>query len=133
MTYFIVWDKEKADKHDIDIHQYNTLESLTEPLKKIKEDEGISPFVIDQTGVSAIFTMYDNMGSELDPLGVRIDDESRTVVNVLKQEDVMKDLKTLHTWYKEGIINPDAPTLGEPPSYRTTFIAQGWPSAAKTT
>ncbi len=133
MTYYIVWDKEKADKHDIDIHQYNTLESLTEPLKKIKEDEGISPFVIDQTGVSAIFTMYDNMGSELDPLGVRIDDESRTVVNVLKQEDVMKDLKTLHTWYKEGIINPDAPTLGEPPSYRTTFIAQGWPSAAKTT
>ena len=77
--------------------------------------------------------MYDAMGSELEPIGVRVDDESRTVVNVLKQEDVMNNLKTLHTWYKEGIINADAPTLGEAPSYRTTFIAQGWPSAAKTT
>jgi len=133
MTQYIVWDKEMADKYDIDIHQYNTLDSLTEPLKKIKEGEGISPFVIDQNGVGAIFTMYDNMGSELEPLGVRIDDESRTVVNVLEQEDIMDELKTLHTWFKEGIINPDAPTLGEPPSYRTTFIAQGWPSAAKTT
>lgn len=133
MTQYIVWDKEMADKYDIDIHQYNTLDSLTEPLKKIKEGEGISPFVIDQNGVGAIFTMYDNMGSELEPLGVRIDDESRTVVNVLEQKDIMDELKTLHTWFKEGIINPDAPTLGEPPSYRTTFIAQGWPSAAKTT
>lgn len=133
MTQYIVWDKEMADKYDIDIHQYNTLDSLTEPLKKIKEGEGISPFVIDQNGVGAIFTMYDNMGSELEPFGVRIDDESRTVVNVLEQEDIMDELKTLHTWFKEGIINPDAPTLGEPPSYRTTFIAQGWPSAAKTT
>lgn len=133
MTQYIVWDKEMADKYDIDIHQYNTLDSLTEPLKKIKEGEGISPFVIDQNGVGAIFTMYDNMGSELEPLGVRIDDESRTVVNVLEQEDIMDELKTLHTWFKEGIINPDAPTLSELPSYRTTFIAQGWPSAAKTT
>lgn len=133
MTQYIVWDKEMADKYNINIQEYTTLESLTEPLRTIKEGEGISPFMLDKSGVSAIFTMYDNMGSELEPLGVRIDDESRTVVNVLKQEDIMNDLKTLHMWYKEGIINADAPTLAEPPSYRTVSIAQGWPSAAKTT
>ena len=133
MTQYIVWDKEMADKYNIDIQKYNTLESLTEPLRIIKEGEGKAPFITDKGGVGGIFTMYDSMGSELEPLGVRIDDESRTVVNVLKEEEIMKNLKILHMWYKEGLINPDAPTLPEPPSYRTVQMAQGWPSAAKTT
>lgn len=90
-------------------------------------------FVLDKQGVGAIFSKYDGMGAELEPIGVRIDDETRTVVNVLKEEQIMNDLKTLHEWYKEGIINPDAPTLAEGPTYKTLFIAQGWSTAAKTT
>lgn len=133
MTQYIVWDKEMADKYNINIQEYTTLESLTEPLRIVRDGEGKAPFILDKMGLSAIFTMYDNMGSELEPLGVRIDDESRTVVNVLKEEEVMEDLKILHMWYEEGLINADAPTLAEPPSYRTVQIAQGWPSAAKTT
>lgn len=133
MTQYIVWDKELADKYGINIQEHTTLESLTEPLRILKEGEGTAPFVLDKMGLSAIFTMYDGMGAELEPLGVRIDDESRTVVNVLKEEEVMNDLKILNQWYKEGIINADAPTLAELPSYRMVSIAQGWPSAAKTT
>jgi putative aldouronate transport system substrate-binding protein len=133
VTQYFVWDKGLADKYDIDIQKHTTLKDLTEPLRTLKEGEGTAPFIMDKVGLSGILTMYDGMGAELEPLGVRIDDETRTVVNVLKEEQVMNDLKTIHQWYKEGIINADAPTLAELPTYRMVFMAQGWPSAAKTT
>ncbi|HBI74340.1 MAG TPA: ABC transporter substrate-binding protein [Lachnospiraceae bacterium] len=133
MTNYFVWDTAIADKYDINIDEKHTLQSLSDDLKKIKDGEGKPPFILDKLGASAILSEYDAMGAELVPLGVRIDDESRTVVNVLKEDQIMRDLKTLHEWYKEGIINADAPTLAEVPKYRMCFIAQGWPSAAKTT
>ena len=133
MTNYLVWDKTIADKYDIAVDNYTELASLTDSLKQIKDGENKSPFILDKMGLSSILVNYDSMGSELEPLGIRYDDDTHTVVNVLKQEDVVNNLKTLHGWYKEGIINPDAPTLAELPSYRTVFVAQGWPSAAKTT
>jgi len=54
-------------------------------------------------------------------------------VNVLEQEDILSQLDTVHEWYKDGIINADAPAVGEAPSYRMFYVAQGWSSAAKTT
>jgi len=68
----------------------------------------------------------------LKSLGVRVDDKSRTVVNVLKEEEVLHQLEIFHQWYKDGIINADAPILTQIPDYRIVQIAQGWPSAAKT-
>ena len=133
MTNYIVWDKTIADKYEVAVDDLTTLESLTETLKQIKDGENKSPFILDKMGLGSILSAYDNMGSELEPLGIRYDDETYTVVNVLKQDDVMSDLKTIHEWFKTGVINPDAPTLAELPSYRTVFVAQGWPSAAKTT
>jgi len=133
MTQYLVWDKAIADKYQVDIEEKNTLHSLTDDLKRIKDGEGKAPFVLDKQGAGVVLSQYDAMGSELEPLGVRFDDETRTVVNVLKEDEVMEDLKLLHAWYKEGIINPDAPTLAELPSYRILFTAQGWSSAAKTT
>ena len=44
----------------------------------------------------------------------------------------MKELKLLHQWYKDGLINPDAATLAEKPKYRPVGIEQGWSGAAKT-
>lgn len=133
VTQYIVWDKEIAEKYNVDIEAKTTFQSLTDDLKKIKDGEGKAPFILDKQGAGVVLSQYDGMGAELEPLGVKYDDETRTVVNVLKEEQVMNDLKTLHAWYKEGIINPDAPTLAELPTYRTVFIAQGWSSAAKTT
>jgi putative aldouronate transport system substrate-binding protein len=133
MTNYFVWDTAIADKYKVNIDEKHTLQSISDDLKKIKDGEGKTPFILDRNGLTAIFTLYDNMGAELPPLGVKVDDESRTVVNVLKEDQIMNDLKTLHAWYKEGIINADAPTLAELPKYRMCFVAQGWPSAAKTT
>ena len=133
MSNYIVWDKAMAEKYDIDYANIHTLDALTEPLKKIAEGEGIYPFPMDQNGLSMILSVYDGIGLGLPAVGVRYDDQNRKVVNVLEQEDIMSNLKIVHDWYKSGIINTDAPATSEMPSYKAVGIAQGWPSAAKTT
>ena len=99
----------------------------------ISEGEGIASFPMISNGLSPIISLYDGMGASLAALGVRYDDETRTVVNVLEQEDVMQDLNTIHEWYKSGIVNADAPTVDTAATYAAVSIAQGWPSAARTT
>lgn len=133
LTQYLVWDKAIADKYNVDIENLITYESLTDSLLEIKEGEGVSPYVLDRGGAYGFLDVYDNMGTGLKPLAVRYDDETRTVVNVFEQEEVLEQLEVIHEWYNQGIINPDAPTLEELPIYRTLFMAQGWPSAAKTT
>jgi len=132
-TEYMVWDKVMTDKYQIDYDNIRTFEELEAALAKIKEGEGKNPFIMDKNGVDAVLVYYDQMGVGLPALGVRYDDTTRKVVNVLEQEDVLKQLDMLHKFYKAGIISPDAPTLDEAPKYRTLQIAQGWSAAAKTT
>lgn len=133
LSNYIVWDKALAEKYAPDYRNLNTLMSLTDTLKAIKEGEGITPFPIESNGLSMILSMYDGMGIDLPFLGVRYDDETRTVVSVLEQDDIMEQLNTIHGWYKDGIINTDASTVDQGPTYKAVSIAQGWPSAAITT
>jgi putative aldouronate transport system substrate-binding protein len=51
------------------------------------------------------------------------------VVNILEQPDVLEDFTYLHSWYKDGITNPDAPIMVEQPVQRPFFVMQAWPSA----
>lgn len=132
-TQYMVWDQAIVDKYGIDINNSTTLDSLTDKLEEVKNGEGTSPVVLDNKGLDVVVSSYDQMGAELPCMGVRFDDETRTVVNVLEQPEVMKDLETIHDWYNKGIINADAPTLSETPTYRMFYVAQGWSGAAETT
>ncbi len=132
-TQYVVWDKAMVDKYDVDYKNIDSFEAMTEPLTRIKEGENTAPFMLYKYGSEAVMFNYDQMGVGLPALGVRFDDESRQVVNVLQQEDIMKSLTTLHEWYDAGIINADAPTLDERSGYRIAFTAQGWSTAAQTT
>ncbi|WMJ88732.1 ABC transporter substrate-binding protein [Anaerocolumna sp. MB42-C2] len=132
-TQYFVWDKAIAEKYSVDYEKENTLAGLSDTFKKIKEGEGTAPVVLDKNGFEVITSVYDQMGVGLPALGVRYDDQSRKVVNVLEQEEILSQLDLLHQWYDEGIINADAPAVGEAPSYRMFYTAQGWSGAAKTT
>ncbi len=131
-TQYFVWDKELVDKYEIDYENMHDLQSLTDALTKIKEGEGSEPFILASDGLGAVLDKYDGMGVGVPGIGVSYKDSSKKVVSVYEQDDVMADLKTLHEWYKAGIINADANTLGEAPKYRMCYVAQGWPLAAKT-
>ena len=132
-TQYMIWDKELADKYNIDYNNIHTFEEADAGLKKIKDGEGITPFISDKRGMESVIANYDQMGAGLPPLGVYYDDVSYKVVSVFEQEDVLKQLDMLHKWYSEGILNADAPTLDEAPNYRAFYLAQGWSGAAKTT
>jgi putative aldouronate transport system substrate-binding protein len=132
-TQYMVWDKAIVDKYNIDYANLHSFADLTDTMKAIKDGEGTTPYILDKNGADVVYAVYDQMSSGLPAIGVRYDDESRKVVCTLEQEDILSQLDVIYDWYNEGIINADAPTLGELPSYRTFFTAQGWSKAAETT
>ena len=64
-------------------------------------------------------------------MGVKYDDESRKVVNLLEQDDVKENLNYLHKWYVDGIINPDANVVTDAGKGAIFSTGQGWPAAAE--
>jgi putative aldouronate transport system substrate-binding protein len=133
-TQYFVYDKAIVDKYQIDYQNVKSLADLTDKLEEVKNGEGSTPFMLDHYGLGQVFSMnYDLMGAGLPAMGVRIDDENRKVVSVLEQEDVLANLEVLHDWYQKGIINADAPSNSDMPTYRMVFVGQGWASAAQTT
>lgn len=132
-TEYFVWDKELAEKNNIDYKNINTYEDLEPALKKLKESTGSATYIMDKSGADWMLNQYDQMGGGLPAIGVKFDDESRTVVNTLEQEDILSRLDIIHRMYKEGIVNADAPNADQIPDYRPFFTAQGWSGAAKAT
>ena len=133
MTQYFVWDKELADQYEIEYSDMHELADVSDALYTVQEGEDITPFILSKDGFGPLLSWYDAMGTGLRPMGVRYDDGERKVVSVFEQDDVMRDLKQLHQWYKDGIINSDAATLAEVPKYRFFMVAQGWSGAAATT
>ena len=132
LTQYWVFDDTYVQKYNIDLDNIKTMQDLDQPFRDMKAGEGKSfyPLPLTQSeGFNGFFNAYDDMTLGLAPIGVSTTDESRQVVSVLEQEDIMENLKLLHSWYKDGIINPDAPTKPEPDKGRPFFSAQAFPGA----
>lgn len=132
LTQYWVFDDTYVQKYDIDVTNIKDYESLDKALTKIKQGEGKNFYPLNLTqgdGFNGLLSDYDGLTLGLQPIGVRYDDEERKVVSVLEQDEVMDRLKMLHKWYKEGIINPDAPTQKDAVKGRVFFSAQGYPGA----
>lgn len=132
ITQYYVWDNTYIQKYGIDYENIKTIPELDEPLRKIKEGEGSGFYPLQLTkadGFNGLFNAYDDLTLGIQPIGVSVTDESRKVVSVLEQPDIMENLKTLHRWFSDGIINQDAPTLSEAPKGRPFFSAQAFPGA----
>ncbi len=132
LTQYWVFDDKYIQKYGIDTAGIKTLKDLDKPLRDMKAGEGKSFYPMSLTqgdGFNGFFNGYDDMTLGLPPIGVKVDDASRKAVSVLEQSDVMDNLKQLHQWYKDGIINPDAPTKTEAERNRPFFSAQAFPGA----
>jgi putative aldouronate transport system substrate-binding protein len=132
ITQYWCFDDTYVEKYHIDVANTKTFEALDKALTKIKQGEGKSCYPLNLTqsdAFSGLLNNYDDLTLGLPPIGVRIDDKSHKVVSVLEQPDVKADLEMLHKWYKEGIINPDAPTQKDAVKGRIFFSAQGFPGA----
>jgi putative aldouronate transport system substrate-binding protein len=132
LTQYWVFDHKYVEKYGIDLSNIKTLKDLDKPFHDMKAGEGKSFYPLPMTqgdGFNGFFNRYDDLALGFPPVGVKVDDASRKVVSVLEQQDVMDELKILHQWYKDGIINPDAPTKPEADKGRAFFSAQGFPGA----
>ncbi|WP_098748362.1 ABC transporter substrate-binding protein [Paenibacillus sp. EZ-K15] len=132
LTQYWVFDDKYVQKYSIDMNNIKTLQDLDKPLHDMKAGEGKSFYPLPMTqgeGLNGFFNEYDDLTLGFPPIGVKADDAARTVVSVLEQPDVMANLKLLHQWYQDGIINPDAPTKTENDKGRPFFAAQAFPGA----
>lgn len=127
-TQFWLIDDQYVQKYDIDMDSLSDFASLDPVIRKMKEGEGNSfyPVQMYRGGWSCLFNNYDGLTAGVPPIGVRIDDESRTVVCTLEQEDIQEEFNYLHSWFKDGLINPDANVLTESLTGLPITLAQGW-------
>lgn len=137
LTQFWYFDHEKVEKYDIDVKSVKTMDDLDEIFYKVKEGEEAETgktfypvYLTKGNPWNGFFNDFDNLCSGVGAVGVRIDDESRKVVNVLDDEEVLHNLDLLYKWFSDGIINQDANVSND--SYKQCFFgnAQGWPCAA---
>jgi len=131
-TGFYFWDHRFVEKYGIDLTRSGWA-YLDKVFRQIKEGEGnprFYPLFLTRHSDTFIFEDYDGLSALLPAIGIRHDDPERRVVNVLEQPDIKKAFHYFHSWYKDGIINPDANMVDETPTGLPFFIAQAWPSAA---
>lgn len=135
LTQYWYIDDTYVQKYNIDMSSLHTLQDLDPVFRTVKEGEGKSfyPVHMNQGSLwNGFFNDYDGLAGGLQPIGVKLDDETRTVVCTLEQEDIQANLALLHQWYMDGIINPDANVLTEGGKGDMFGNAQGWPSAVTT-
>lgn len=126
------YDDKLVQKYNIDYQNITSMQDLDKPLHDIKAGEGKSFYplrLIQSEAFSGMFNNYDDLTLGFFPVGVKVDDPSRKVISVFEQPDVMENLKLLHKWYQDGIINPDAPTKTEKEKYNPFGTQQAFPGA----
>lgn len=132
LSNYAIWDKEIVDKYNLDIESMTDISSLTDTFKQIKSDTNDYPVYVKNDGLYYIFDTYDQLGAGCQALGVKYNDKDAKVCYTLEQDDIYSELETIHEWYQDGIINPDASTLSEGRVYNVWRVAQGWSTAAQT-
>jgi putative aldouronate transport system substrate-binding protein len=133
-TVFNLFDDTLVQKYNADYASITTRAKLDEYFRTVKAGEGASyyPFQLTKAtagGANSFSELYDGLGASLPAIGVKMDDESRTVVNMFETADVIENLQYRHSWYQDGIINPDANVATEQNLKRPYFAGVGWPGA----
>lgn len=134
MTQFWFLDDSIVQKYNIDMDSIKDFATLDPIIHTIKEGEGKSvyPIHLSQGATfNGFFNGYDGLTAGVTVMGVKYDDESRKVVNLLEQDDVKENLNYLHKWYVDGIINPDANVVTDGGKGAIFGTGQGWPAAAE--
>ena len=133
ITGYYFWNDYYVEKYNIDLARTGW-KYLDEVFRKIKKGEGqrFYPFLLSRSSNNWIFDYYDSLSLGSPVIGIRIDDINRKVVLTIEQSDIIETLKYFHSWYKDGIINPDANLLFETPAMPNPLlkIMQAWPSVA---
>lgn len=107
--YFL--NKTYVDKYHMDTSKIKTIADIEPLLKTIKENE---PDVVPLLGGGGTGNMqlmpYDPIISQNFPVGMKIGDSSKKMVNLYETDEVKSLFQTMHTFYQAGYIPKDALT-----------------------
>jgi len=131
ITGFYFWDSAFVEKYSIDLTRTDW-SYLDEVFRKVKRGEGqrFYPLYLARSSNTWLFRDYDCLLANFMPIGVRMDDRERRVVLTLEQPEIVEALRYFHSWFQDGIINPDANLIHEVPRGLMFIMAQAWPSVA---
>lgn len=119
-----VWrfNKNLVEKHNLDISNVKSLESLEPLLKAIKEKEpNVVPLAINKDFQPML--SFDYVIEKM-PMAVRLDDNGELkVINFLEDPETMETLKIMNKFYKAGYISPEAATTT---STQDLFTSSNW-------
>lgn len=106
-----LFSRELAEKYDIDVTKYTTLESLRPLLRIMKQEEpDCIPLFFDSSGAELMSLMgYEYVAGSNTPLMVKADDPDAKICNFFETEAAQSMLNLLHLYYRAGYINQDAP------------------------
>jgi len=131
-TGFYFWDIKFVEKYNIDLNRtgWAYLDEIFRRMKAGERNPRFYPFNLTRASDTFIMENYDGLSALMPGIGVRINDQNRRVVNTLEQPDIIEAYRFFHSWFKDGIINPDANMIDESPHGLPFFMAQAWPSVA---
>ncbi len=132
-----IWDKATVEELGIDYENIETLQDLEPVLQKMKEAKPNEyPLILNANeginGFHAAINGYDEIVVK-PAIGISYFDDTAKVVGIWEQENVLENLRILHSWFNKGYINPDAATLLELPKTRVLSAAQSFEGGWKDT
>lgn len=107
---WFIFAKDLVEKYNVDITQYQTLESLEPILRAVRDNEPHRiPFRLDSEARN-FFALdgYEYVLGKDTPLMIRSLDESPEVVNIFETNEGQRVVHTLRRYYQAGYINEDA-------------------------
>ena len=133
-TQYWVWDNNIVEDYSIPYQDLHTVKEMDPYIRQIQDEINAGnittskyAFYMIRDGINGQFMNYD--AAAAGHIGVRYDDDTATVVRIMEQPEMMETYQTLYEWYQDGIINPDAATVTEAPTYVIVGSAQGFPGA----
>ena len=113
------------DKYDFSLDDVTTWEDMEPFLADVAEGEGITPVLGDTLWRSQYYG-YDPLDDGI-PVGIKADDESLTVVNLLETPEFKQAAETTRRWYENGWLPADElPSDQSQAMFRAGQFAMGY-------
>ncbi|RXZ82020.1 extracellular solute-binding protein [Paenibacillaceae bacterium] len=107
--------KRFADKYNLDVSTIKEIKDIEPFLREIKANEqNIVAFALTRNGnFENMKTTFNNLEfiSNEAIVGIYRDDQNTKVVDIIQTPEYKEYLDLMHSWYKDGLINEDAPTV----------------------
>jgi putative aldouronate transport system substrate-binding protein len=123
--------KDLLDKYDFSLDTVTKWEDMEPFLEAVKEGEGITPIIADNSGGTSLWRTqyygYDGLDDGIGFVGIKADDETLTVVNLLETPEYREAANLSKKWVDAGYFPADPVSPDEAQAaFRAGLFAMGY-------